>query len=251
MLLLIPSAPQEFHTRNVLRRTWANESLVIGVHIIRLFLLGRSNSSIEKVIEESNQFHDIIMQDFVDSYYNLTIKTLMGMEWVSRLCPNVKYVMKIDSDMFFNPWFLVEKILQPRNPPVTNFFTGMVAYQGLPHREKESKWYMSTKIYSKKFYPPFCSGTGYVFSGDLAKNIYRVATGLQIFPFEDIFVGMCLEKLRVKIFEPTGKWFIGERIPYDRCTFTKLATVHHFTPKELLEIWPDFLVALKTCNENN
>lgn len=183
MLLLIPSAPQEFHTRNVLRRTWANESLVSGVHIIRLFLLGQSNSSIEKVIEESNQFHDIIMQDFIDSYYNLTIKTLMGMEWVSRLCPNVKYVAKIDSDMFFNPWFLVEKILQPQNPPMTNFFTGLIVHNALPHRHKSSKWYLSTKIYPKKFYPPYCSGTGYVFSGDLAKKHISGIRELKDIPF--------------------------------------------------------------------
>ncbi|XP_044132864.1 beta-1,3-galactosyltransferase 2-like [Bufo gargarizans] len=250
MLLLIPSAPQDLHIRNVLRNTWANESLVNDVHIIRLFLLGRSNSNIEKVIQESDLFHDIIMQDFMDSYYNLTIKTLMGMEWVSRLCPNVKYVMKIDSDMFFNPWFLVEEILQPQNPAPKNFFTGLTVHNALPHRDKGSKWYMSIKAYSKKFYPLYCSGTGYIFSGDLAKKIYLAAAGLQIFPFEDVFVGMCLQKLGVKIFEPSEKWFIGEKVPYDRCKFTKLVTVHHFTPNELSKIWPDFLEAMETCNKN-
>ncbi|XP_073443682.1 beta-1,3-galactosyltransferase 2-like [Dendrobates tinctorius] len=250
LILLIPSAPQEFHTRNILRNTWANESLVKGVHIIRLFLLGRSKNHDKKVIRESHQFHDIIMQDFLDSYYNLTIKTLMGIEWSSHLCPNVNYIMKIDSDMFFNPWFLVDKILQPKSSPKKNFFTGMIAHNGLPHREKDSKWYMSTKTYSKKFYPPFCSGTGYVFSGDMAKKIYLAAASMQIFPFEDVFVGMCLQKLGVKIFELSEKWFIGESVPYDRCKFTRLVTVHHFTPKELLNIWPDFSVAVETCSKN-
>ncbi|XP_075715665.1 beta-1,3-galactosyltransferase 2-like [Rhinoderma darwinii] len=248
LLLLIPSAPQDFYTRKALRNTWANESLVNSVHIIRLFLLGRSKSHEEKVIQESDIFHDIIIQDFVDSYYNLTIKTMMGMEWVSRLCPNVKYVMKIDSDMFFNPWFLVEKILQPKSVPKKNFITGMIVQNALPHRDKGSKWFMSTKIYSKKFYPLYCSGTGYVFSGDLAKEIYLAALELQTFPFEDVFVGMCLQKLGVKIFEPTEKWFIGEKVNYDRCKFAKLVTVHHFTPKELLQIWPEFMVAVETCD---
>ncbi|KAG9488466.1 beta-1,3-galactosyltransferase 2-like [Eleutherodactylus coqui] len=250
LLLLIPSAPQEFHTRNILRNTWANESLVNGVRINRLFLLGKSESNEEKVMQESNRFHDILMQDFTDSYYNLTIKTLMGMEWVSRLCPNVKYIMKIDSDMFFNPWFLMEKILQPESPPKKNFLTGLIVHDALPHRDKGSKWYVSTKTYSKKFYPLYCSGTGYVFSGDMAKKIYLAAAGLPPFPFEDVFVGMCLQKLGVRIFEPSEKWFIGEKVPYDRCKFTKLITVHRFTPEELMTIWPDFLAALKTCNKN-
>ncbi|XP_056425109.1 beta-1,3-galactosyltransferase 2-like isoform X2 [Hyla sarda] len=246
LVLLIFSSPEEFHTRNVLRSTWANESLVSGVRIVRLFLLGMSNRS-KEVIEESEQFHDIIMQDFLDSYYNLTAKTLMGMEWVSRLCPNVKYVMKIDTDMFFNPWFLVEMVLQPQSPPKKNFFTGLIVHDALPHRDKESKWYISTEIYSQKYYPPYCSGTGYVFSGDMAKKIYLVAEVLQIFPFEDVFVGMCLQRLKVKISELREAWFIGERVPYARCKFTKLVTVHRFTPKELLEVWPDFLAAVETC----
>ncbi|KAM3924671.1 beta-1,3-galactosyltransferase 2-like [Leptodactylus fuscus] len=249
LLMLIPSAPHEFHTRNVLRKTWANESLVNGVKIMRLFLLGRPNSSEENVIQESNRFHDIVMQNFTDSYLNLTIKTLMGMEWISRWCPNVKYVMKIDTDMFFNPWFLVETLLQPRSQPKRNFITGQIVQDGIPHRDKGSKWYMSLETYSKKFYPPYCSGTGYVFSGDLAKKIYLMAGTIATFPFEDVFVGMCLEKLGVRIFKPTENWFIGEKVPYDGCRFTKLITVHQFTPKELVEIWPDFMVTAETCNK--
>ncbi|KAG8573980.1 hypothetical protein GDO81_008988 [Engystomops pustulosus] len=249
LLLLIPSDPQEFHIRNVLRNTWANESLLNNVHIIRLFLLGRTTIDEEKVINESSQFHDIVMQDFIDSYYNLTVKTLMGMEWVARWCPGVRYVVKIDTDMFFNPWFLVKNILQPEGPPKKNFFTGFILYNALPHRDKGSKWYMSMKTYSKKFYPLYCSGTGYVFSGDLAEKIYWAAEGLQMFPFEDVFVGMCLQKLGVTIFESSNK-FIGEKIPYDRCKFTKIVTVHRFTPEELLTIWPDFLEAMETCSKS-
>ncbi|XP_069830275.1 beta-1,3-galactosyltransferase 2-like [Dendropsophus ebraccatus] len=246
LLLLISSIPEESHTRHVLRGTWANESLVHGVRIMRLFLLGRSKSN-KKVIQESDQFHDIIMQNFTDSYYNLTAKTLMGMEWIGRFCPDVKYVMKIDTDMFFNPWFLVEKVLQPQRPPKTNFFTGLIVHNALPHRDKGSKWYISTKVYSGKYYPPYCSGTGYIFSGDLAKKIYLAAEGLHIFPFEDVFVGMCLQKLGVKIVELTQTWFIGESLPYDGCTYTKLITVHRFTPEKLSEVWPKFTAARETC----
>ncbi|XP_068130460.1 beta-1,3-galactosyltransferase 1-like [Hyperolius riggenbachi] len=251
LLLLIPSAPQDGLNRSNLRGTWAIETLVRGVRITRLFLLGRSSSQeIQADVNlESHTFHDIIQQDFIDCYQNLTLKTLMGLEWVSRFCPKVSYVMKIDSDMFFNPWFLVEKVLQPSTPAKKNFYTGLVVTGAIPNRQESSKWYMPLSQYSKEVYPPYCSGTGYLFSGDLSEKIYRQAQGLPMFPFEDVFIGMCLENIGVQISKPGGDWFIGEKISYDKCHFVNIVTVHHFRTDELLELWPDFTSALETCRK--
>ncbi|XP_018417892.1 PREDICTED: beta-1,3-galactosyltransferase 2-like [Nanorana parkeri] len=251
LLLLIPSIPQENLNRDTLRKTWANETLVNGVNTTRLFLLGRSSSQEiqEKVMLESSNFHDIIQQDFIDSYNNLTLKTLMGIEWVSRLCPNVSYVMKIDSDMFLNPWFLMDKVLLPSSPVNVNFYTGLVVDSASPQRDKSSKWYMPLSQYSKDVYPSYCSGTSYIFSGDLAGRIYKKAHDINIFPFEDVFVGMCLQSIGIQISKPAGNWFLGEKMKYDRCQFASLVTVHHFTPQELLELWPDFTSPLETCNK--
>ncbi|XP_040202372.1 beta-1,3-galactosyltransferase 2-like [Rana temporaria] len=251
LLLLIPSIPEETLNRDVLRRTWANETLVNGVNVTRLFLLGRPSSQEiqESIILESSNFHDIIQQDFFDSYNNLTLKTLMGIEWVSRICPNVSYVMKVDSDMFLNPWFLVEKVLQPSSPAKVNFYTGLLMLNALPQRDKSSKWYMPLSQYSKNVYPPYCSGTGYIFSGDLAGRIYKKASSFNIFPFEDVFIGMCLESIGIKVSRPAGNWFMGDKINYDRCQFSSIVTVHHFMPQELLKLWPDFINSLETCNK--
>lgn len=251
LLLLIPSIPQENLNRDVLRKTWANESIVHGINITRLFLLGRASSPEiqEKVMLESSKFHDIIQQNFTDSYNNLTLKTLMGIEWVSRLCPNVSYVMKIDSDMFLNPWFLMDKVLQPSFPAKVNFYTGLVVVDALPQRDKSSKWYMPFSQYPKNVYPPYCSGTGYILSGDLAGRIYRKATDFNIFPYEDVFIGMCLESIGIQISKPAGNWFIGNKMKYDRCQFSSLVTVHHFTSEELLELWSDFASTLETCKK--
>ncbi|XP_075433579.1 beta-1,3-galactosyltransferase 5-like isoform X2 [Ascaphus truei] len=254
LLLLIPSLPQEASVRDTLRKTWANESLVEGVIITRLFLLGmpNSNATTDEVTQgsvkrESSTHRDIIQQDFMDTYYNLTLKTLMGMQWASRRCPNASYVMKIDSDMFFNPLFLVHQILHPESAAKVGFFTGYVVVGSPPFREKDSKWYVPWEVYSKKRYPPYCSGTGYVFSGELTGRIYNQAHLLTIFPFEDVFVGLCLEKMGLQLSRPAGNWFVGERVEYNRCQFAKLVTVHHYKPDELLKIWPDFLKAGTSC----
>ncbi|XP_053320832.1 beta-1,3-galactosyltransferase 5-like [Spea bombifrons] len=250
LLLLIPSPPQDSSVRDALRKTWANESLVAGISTMRLFLLGRTldKSAQEKVERESEIHHDIVQQDFVDSYGNLTLKTLMGFEWVYRLCPNVSYVMKVDSDMFLNPWFLVRRILEPEKPVKVRFFTGLVLVGSTPFRDKQSKWYIPPSVYPKNYYPPYCSGTGYVFSGDIAASVYKSIRTVPIFPLEDVFVGMCLEASGIKISRTSGNLFTLERLDYNRCKFARMVTVHHYKPNDLLSLWPDFVDAVKSCS---
>ena len=55
-----------------------------------------------QVVQEQRQFGDILQEDFVDSYMNLTLKSVMGLKWASRRCPSARFLMKTDDDMFVN-----------------------------------------------------------------------------------------------------------------------------------------------------
>ncbi|XP_069460381.1 beta-1,3-galactosyltransferase 2-like isoform X2 [Ambystoma mexicanum] len=250
LVLMIPSMPADTATRDVIRMTWGNESLLPGVVIARLFLLGVPSLysvSVHNALSlESSTFKDIIQQDFLDTYNNLTLKTMMGMEWVARFCPNASYVMKIDSDMFLNPVFLVYQLLQP-NLKVQNYFTGLIVKGNVPDRVKSSKWYLPWEAYWGVSYPSYCSGTGYVLSGDVAQKIFNIAYALNPLFIEDVFMGLCLAKLNIRITVPPNNVFVGERIEYNKCRFAKLITVHHYTKEELARLWPDFMEAKKSC----
>ncbi|KAI4809061.1 hypothetical protein KUCAC02_017976 [Chaenocephalus aceratus] len=111
------------------------------VGFIRLFLLGKNDGELgllqQKMVEaESRRYHDIIQQDFLDSYKNLTYKTLMGMNWVAIHCPEAGYVMKTDSDMFVNTENLVYKLLRPEQQLRKNYFTGNNMRNFAPNRNK-------------------------------------------------------------------------------------------------------------------
>lgn len=116
--------------RHAIRSTWGNESSIPGVSIAKIFLTGISptmtNEIQDMLQEESVTFRDIIQQDFLDTYNNLTLKTMMGMEWVTKYCPRASYVLKIDSDMFLNVDFLVNKLLRPELPIRTNYMSGYI-----------------------------------------------------------------------------------------------------------------------------
>ncbi|CAL8307373.1 unnamed protein product [Lota lota] len=242
LVLLIATEPSQAVARNAIRQTWGNESAAMGLGFVRLFLLGVGKSSegaIQSSIkEESHVHHDIIQQDYQDTYYNLTIKTLMGMNWVAAHCPHAHYVMKTDSDMFVNTEYLIQKLLKPELPPRQRYFTGYLMRGYAPNRNKDSKWYMPPELYPSERYPIFCSGTGYVFSGDMAELIYQASLSIRRLHLEDVYVGICLAKLRVDPVPPPNEFLFNHwRVSYSSCKYSHLITSHQFQPNELIKYW--------------
>ncbi|XP_067461398.1 beta-1,3-galactosyltransferase 2 [Thunnus thynnus] len=243
LVLLIATEARQVEARNAIRQTWGNESVAPALGFIRLFLLGKNEGELgllqQRMLEaERRRHHDIIQQDFLDSYKNLTIKTLMGMNWVAVHCPQASYVMKTDSDMFVNTEYLIHKLLRPELKPKKNYFTGNNMRGFAPNRNKNSKWYMPPELYPSDKYPTFCSGTGYVFSGDLARKIYKASLSIRHLHLEDVYVGICLAKLQIEPTPPPNEFLFNHwRVSYSSCKYSHLITSHGFHPNELLKYW--------------
>ncbi|XP_075199225.1 beta-1,3-galactosyltransferase 2-like [Anomaloglossus baeobatrachus] len=243
LVIMILGTCHDSESRQTIRETWGNVSLY-NVDVIRVFLVGLPQIFPEKVqdsLEEENAIYgDIVQQDFIDTYYNLTLKTLMGMEWVTKFCPSASYVIKIDIDMFLNVNTLVHELLKPNVPVRENYFTGTIITNTGPLREKDFKWYVPEEVYPNDTYPPYCAGPGYVFSAEMAKKIYDVAQKIRVIPMEDVFMGICLYELQIPLTEPPQGKFNGHKMDYDYCSFKKVVTVHHYAGNELRDIWADF-----------
>ncbi|XP_040271767.1 beta-1,3-galactosyltransferase 2-like [Bufo bufo] len=241
LLLLVIGESQDVKARDTIRMTWGNVSNYRDVDVMMLFLVGISpvmTGAIQRLLEEeSTIYEDIVQQDFLDIYQNLTLKTLMGMEWVNDFCPNASYVMKVDNDVFLNVNYLVHQLLHPDLPPRTNYLTGLIVRYTGPIRDKESQWYISEEVYPGDTYPPYPSGPGYVFSGDMAQKIYKVAQEIIFFGIEDVFIGVCLYKLNILPTNTPRNMFNGHKIDYHPYTFCNLVMVHHYKDNDLIKVW--------------
>lgn len=53
-----------------------------------VFLIGQTlnNETQNKIYDESDTYRDIIQESFIDSYNNLTLKSIMMLKWVSNNC---------------------------------------------------------------------------------------------------------------------------------------------------------------------
>ncbi|XP_068458593.1 beta-1,3-galactosyltransferase 2-like [Clinocottus analis] len=241
LVLMIPVRPDDRKGRDTIRKTWGKEKVVLGRVVSHYFLLGMNKeqngteSVKEPVLEESQEHHDILQSDFLDSYNNLTIKTMLMFEWLSSHCPNTSYAMKIDSDIFLNTHNLVNMLL---TAPQHEYLTGLVTKQAHVRRHQTSKWFLPVSVYSEPYFPTYAQGLGYVFSLDLPKRILEASANVKAVYIEDVYVGMCMNHLGIALTDPPGNLFRGRTAEEpSNCYWTTIITTILENSDQLSQVW--------------
>ncbi|RCN42330.1 hypothetical protein ANCCAN_11701 [Ancylostoma caninum] len=69
-----------------------------------MFVVGKASTLFYKELLENevNNYGDILVADFEDTYKNLTLKNLAGLRYVLVACPEVPAVLKMDDDVAWN-----------------------------------------------------------------------------------------------------------------------------------------------------
>ncbi|XP_005987483.1 beta-1,3-galactosyltransferase 9 [Latimeria chalumnae] len=239
LLSVVFSNPENKTLRSAIRNTWANITDVNGYSIITIFALGSSESrSIQSdVIRESSSHGDIIQGIFVDSSSNLTLKTIMMMQWTVTFCPMARFVLKADEEMFVNYFSLVDYLLRLRRPP-EDLYIGRVIHQEMPNRDPHVKDFVSVRQYQENYYPDYCSGSVFLISQDVARKIYVVSKELRVPVPPDVYVGICTKKAGVV---PTHSFrFSGAKhIRYNRCCYKFIFSSSGMTEEELPLVWQE------------
>ncbi|KAL6111219.1 uncharacterized protein ACO6RY_20156 [Pungitius sinensis] len=241
LVLMVPVAPDNLAARDAIRQTWGNKSVVQGQAVLTLFMLGLSGGADvqEKLQQENLQHSDLLQSNFADTYLNLTIKTMVIMDWLATRCPTAAYAMKIDSDMFLNIDNLVVMLKKPGIPKV-DYLTGMLMWNRPVVRSKDSKWYVPLELYPDPTYPTYTLGMGYVFSNDLPKKFVEVSKSIRPFNIEDAYIGMCMKKLGLAPTSPPDpSQFRAYNQRYDRCEYSKIITYILGSSQELVDYWTD------------
>ncbi|GBM48585.1 Beta-1,3-galactosyltransferase brn [Araneus ventricosus] len=115
ILYIIKSALCNQNKRDAIRKSWGWENRFSDVNIKRIFMLGVSSDSSlqDKIDEEYAKNEDLVQADFIDSYYNNTIKTTMSFKWTFQYCPKAQFIMFVDDDMYVSTKNLLKFIRNP------------------------------------------------------------------------------------------------------------------------------------------
>ena len=160
---------------------------------------------------EAEEHNDLVVEDFQESYKNLTVKTTNLLKWLSSSnCSKARFIFKVDDDVHVNPANLWATLRKPHlstfnmnttNPSYTNINTTNINYalighvwQGskanrnpfskyIDHKRSEERgdslilcrYYLSARLYPHTKLPNFLSGDAYIFSGSLLPLLYSCA----------------------------------------------------------------------------
>ncbi len=243
LLIMCLTAPSETKRREYIRNTWANVTYVLGKRVATVFLLANTTSDKlnEKIDEENRLFKDICMKDFIDSYENLTLKTMMGFRWINSFCNQTKFVLKIDSDIVPNLRNLIRH-LDKQTEKTT--YRGHLLTNAKPIRPNSSgpkKWMILKSAYPHPMYPPYVQGYTYLVSGNLVNKLVSVSDHIP-YIFEDVYVGMLMKTIGVKPTHDhryTQKIFTNfeNTIVDSLCIFNRVFTVFHLHVDAMYKFW--------------
>lgn len=250
LLLVIKSSPVNYDRREVLRKTWAEEQMYYGVHVRRIFIVGTSETGFQKtklnnLLKIENKEHkDILQWDFSDSFFNLTLKQILFLEWMERRCPHVRFLLNGDDDIFANTFNMVEFLQgQKDNDGDKHLFVGHLIQNVGPIRHPASKYYVPVHVQESDSYPPYCGGGGFLLSGFTAKTIYNMSHSITLLPIDDVYMGMCLIKAGLVPVSHFGVRTAGLRMPsetidqYDPCYYREVILVHRFQAHQIFVMW--------------
>ena len=147
LLVVVCSAVKNFEARQAIRNSWAKDQTILK-DVSVVFLVGQlldSDDTDRRLAAESEKFGDILQEGFIDSYANLTVKSLMLLKWFGQNCDGdqlratqqVQYVFKTDDDMYINLVKLREIVASNKK---TDLLMGSLICSATPIKDPFNKW---------------------------------------------------------------------------------------------------------------
>ncbi|XP_046736300.1 beta-1,3-galactosyltransferase 5-like [Diprion similis] len=191
IVALIHTAPKNYAKRMIIRETWGKK--IYGIMVF--FFVGMSTEFQCKLEEEDKTYGDIVQGNFIDSYRNLTYKHVMDLKWAKYHCPDVKYVLKLDDDVFVNTPAVLAFLARNMLPWGENrVMRCNPASSTVPQRKAGDKWMVTKKEYPGKTYPAYCLGWVIFYTLDTVSLLYEEAQCTPYFWIDDVHISGIVAK---------------------------------------------------------
>ncbi|XP_046334742.2 UDP-GalNAc:beta-1,3-N-acetylgalactosaminyltransferase 1-like [Haliotis rufescens] len=191
LMLVIHSATGNARKRERIRKTYGSVAKYKGRKLAHVFMLGTSNNDRvqNSIINESKLYGDIVQGNFPDIYTSLPRKHIMSMDWYLRHC-NSSYILKLDDDVFINPYRVVDFLTGGHLDQRTMYCTKITG-RG-PVRGSKYKSYVSYEEYPFDIYPSFCLGYAYITTPGVWHLMHEVSKNSKSLRMDDVFVSTAL-----------------------------------------------------------
>ena len=267
LIMLINSAPEDTARRQAIRGTWGKLKRLQDRNMRLIFVLAKSqnHNDNDMVQKESNTYRDLLVFDFFETHFNLTLKFVGGLKWVSQHCTNAKFIYRGDDDMFVNIDIVIAHLAAPRGTRQT-FVTGAwyspvyinrvfpkeSLYLGSRSigpvvRDMESKYYISWEDYVGRYFPPYSLGGGYILSFDVVPALYDASLTVSLLNCDDVYQGILAKKIGLQQVHVHGIKNLPEK-EHSVCFMRQnVWTFRGLHSEKLKEFWKRFIYPQQKC----
>uniref|UniRef100_A0A0R3RTW0 Hexosyltransferase n=1 Tax=Elaeophora elaphi TaxID=1147741 RepID=A0A0R3RTW0_9BILA len=230
---IVRNAPSAHEYRNYVRETWKSD---MEPDIPVIFVLGTDGYNVEK---EAAIYHDIIQFDFIDSYFNLTLKITLVYKYFFGKFPDLQEIVMINDDAIANAT-AIKKMSRLKGATLR----GKVS-RGYPRLFLNSLlWYVPYDMYPKLCYPPFIQGSGVIVTRKAAQRIVDGICSLPRFNLDDVFMGILASCLSINMEHSDGfdehdsnNSFIIFHYQWSRYSVPQLNFLYHKTIRKKQTMW--------------
>ncbi|OWF34821.1 uncharacterized protein LOC110443700 [Mizuhopecten yessoensis] len=202
LLFVVKTKPDNFVKRIYIRKTWADP--VRFPNIRTVFSVGVPQSSyIMKQLEmESMKYKDVLLMDYMDSYYNLTLKTTSNINWAAAHCSVADFVVSIDDDIYMATDLLIQHLQDIPKTDDERLYLGYVYNDTMPVRKETAniyikKWIISENEYSFSTYPNYALGGCIIMSMKTVVQMRTIIPYTKTFAMEDVYIGILASRLGI------------------------------------------------------
>ncbi|XP_023174939.2 beta-1,3-galactosyltransferase 5-like [Drosophila hydei] len=239
-LIMVHSAPGNFEKRSVIRQTWGQVSAIAPNSPLRfMFLVGAvEHSELQSSLLAEHALHnDLLQGNFLDGYYNLTYKHVMALKWFHTRCEQAQLLVKVDDDIFVNTPQLLQHLSHPFSPdnplaihPSQQLLLCAINKKDRVARSYSSKWRVSFREYSGRYYPPFCPGFALFYSSEVVKRLYMAAQRSNFFGLDDVLItGLLSKRCNITLTDLTSYVLYPDKL--------KLLLNGRWEPEQFLVSW--------------
>ncbi|VDN09080.1 unnamed protein product [Dibothriocephalus latus] len=189
---------------------------------INISLPGRAGASLEKMqsrglkvlrqlAEEAQRHGDLVLGDYEDTYYKLSLTLFHTFQWASRFCrghvthqqQRPPVFILLDDDYAFNASRLKAELdalsdAQLRRLVLGSPMNGSKVYRPLVSPRME-KWVISKRQVPWPYFAPYGSGAFLVLGADVLQEIALAMYFNVQFPVDDAWLGMVMTKLNLYV----------------------------------------------------
>ena len=240
LVVMVHSATGHKDRRDLIRK-YNNIYRTMGVYqklgdVKVFFVIGKDTlSEVNKQVDiETFRYGDIIRGDFIDHYFNMTIKNVYGKVKIHQFC-QFKFLLKTDDDVFINfPVVLLNlKKLKPNYP---GLYLGWPCISGAfsyPHlienrrvfTDRLQNFNFTLSDFPFPFAPKYSYGFSYVLSKesvDVLVNEYKYIPYIRI--IDDFYIAYVLSRFGITCCQTPGFVFEMSKDGGSFCHLTDVLT---------------------------